>query len=349
MGGEMWAVVRGPTDVDREGQAGTKPARQQAPITRGPRRAAGGPRRLLLMALLTVMLIALVYAGLSVYMAATLTRVGRQAPGTDPRALGLQVEDVAFRSREDGLTLRGWLLPATDRAGGTPSDRLIMIVHGRNGVRDDAGIGLLPIARALIGAGYNVLLFDLRGHGESEGERFSLGWYERRDLKGALDWAEGRGFSRIGIYGFSMGGATALLTAAEDPRIAAVAVDSAYTDLGELLAVQIPKQSGLPPVFTPGVIVAVRLLYGADAGAVRPDRAITQLGVRPLLILHGEMDGLVPVDNARRLFAAAACPTGGPCGATVHLFPHADHVKSYRSDPDRYLAIVVRFWQTALP
>lgn len=146
-----------------------------------------------------------------------------------------------------------------------------------------------------------------------------------------------------------MGGATALLTAAEDPRPAAVAVDSAYADLGELLAVQIPKQSGLPPVFTPGVILAVRLLYGADAGAVRPDRAVAQLGARPLLIVHGEADGLVPVDNARRLFAAAACPAGGPCGAQIELFPGADHVKSYRSDPDRYLAIVLRFWQAALP
>ncbi|CAA9583571.1 MAG: hypothetical protein AVDCRST_MAG88-3640, partial [uncultured Thermomicrobiales bacterium] len=267
MGGELGAVGRGPTAVERVGRAGTRRRRQGAPGAHGQRAARRGPRRLLLLVVLAVMLVALVYASLSVYMAATLTRVSRQAPGTDPRALGLQVEDVAFRSQEDGLTLRGWFLPAPNPAGGPPVDRLIVVVHGRNGVRDDASIGLLPIARALLGAGYNVLLFDLRGHGESEGERYSLGWYERRDVKGALDWAEGRGFSRIGIYGFSMGGATVLLTAAEDPRPAAVAVDGAYADLAELLAVQVPKQSGLPPVFTPGVILAVRLLYGADAGA----------------------------------------------------------------------------------
>lgn len=298
-------------------------------------------------ALLAVLLVGL-YLGPSAYMADTLTRPHRQPVTTNPRAYGLRVEDVAFPSRVDHLTLRGWLLtlpgapPARDA-------RLIVVLHGKDGVRDDPSIGLTPLASALAHAGYEVLLFDLRGHGESEGDRFSLGWYERRDLQGALDWAQARGYSRIGVYGFSMGAATAILTAAEDRRIAAVAEDSGYADLDQILAAQIPLRSGLPGLYTPGVILMTRLMYGADAAKIRPDLAMAALRDRPVLILHGAADTYVPAANAERLWAARYGPDGDPGRVYLHIFPGAGHVKSFKTDPDAYLAVVLHFWQTALP
>lgn len=322
----------------------TSPATSSRPVARRFRRRWGAA--VLLLAVIAIL--AVTYLGPSAYMAATLTRAERKGVSSDPRALGLPVEIVEFRSAEDRLRLRGWLLPVKGDTGSGKA-RLIIMVHGRNGVRDDPGIGILPIATALVEAGYSVLMFDLRGHGESEGDRFSLGWYERRDLKGALDWAQARGFSQIGVYGFSMGAATAILTAAEDGRIAAVVEDSGYADLQRLLAVEIPKRSGLPGFYTPGVLLMVRALYGADAGAIHPGRAIGRLGDRPVLILHCQDDQLVPVVNAEQLWLARYGTAGESQRDKIHLFPQAGHVKGYQADPNAYLPLVLHFWATALP
>jgi dipeptidyl aminopeptidase/acylaminoacyl peptidase len=294
---------------------------------------------------LALAIMVLAYVGPSVYIAATLTRPERKPITAEPAALGLAAEPVTFASRDDGLALRGWLLPGR-RGQPAAEPRLIVVVHGINGVRDDPSIGLLPIAAGLVEAGYDVLLFDLRGHGESAGDRASLGWFERRDLAGALDWAEGRGYRRVGVHGFSMGAATALLTAAEDARIAAVASDSSYADLGEILAVEIPRRSRLPSLYTPGALLAARLLYGADLTASRPGEAIVRLRDRPVLLVHGAVDRRTPVVHAERLWAARY----GDADAREQLaiFPGADHVQAYHSDPAAYMTLVLRFWDAAL-
>lgn len=287
------------------------------------------------------------YVGPSTYVAVVMTRAERHRVTTDPHAPGIAVEEIAFPSRDDRLTLRGWLL--TPESGDTPCPPLIAMVHGHNGVRDDPSIGMMPIATALVRAGYAVLLFDLRGHGASDGERFSFGWYERRDVCGALDWAATRGYRRFGLYGFSMGGATALLTAAEDSRVAAIVVDSSYADLSPVLAREVPRRSHLPRSFVPGVILMARLLYGADAWRIRPYAAAAALGERPLLVIHGEEDPYVPATDAQRLWAARYGAGGDPDAACLHIFPGAGHVGSYLAAPDAYLATILAFWREALP
>ena len=309
-----------------------------------PRRLALGASALLALPLA----LAAAYLGPSAYVAVTLTRARRRPVTTDPRALGLAVTDVAFPSREDGLALRGWLLSAPP----PPADGvrpLIVLVHGRDGVRDDPSIGLTPLAAALAHAGFDVLMFDLRGHGASAGEHYSFGWYERRDLLGALDWAQARGYTRLGVYGFSLGAATALLTAAEDARVTAVAVDSGYAALDEILALRLPREAHLPRWYVPGVILLARLLYGADARRIRPVAAAAALGDRPLLILQGTEDTWVPATDARRLWAARYGAGGDPAEAHLRLFPGAGHVKSYQTAPAAYLAAVLTFWREALP
>jgi predicted alpha/beta-fold hydrolase len=108
--------------------------------------------------------------GISLYAAYSMTKVARAPFEKKPDNLGLKYEDVSFPSR-DGLTLRGWWLEAGD------SSRVVVIMHGANGHRADPGIKMLEIAREMVNAGYNVLMFDLRGHGQSEGKHVSLGYY----------------------------------------------------------------------------------------------------------------------------------------------------------------------------
>jgi dipeptidyl aminopeptidase/acylaminoacyl peptidase len=319
--------------------------RPPAPAPAAPAGRARGRRFWPILALMSAIVLAIAYAGPSVYIASKLTQPARKPITISPAALGMTMESVEFASREDGLTLRGWLLPARRDAGaGDPA--LIIVLHGINGIRDDTTIGLLPIAAGLVWEGYDVLMFDLRGHGLSDDGRAGMGSFERRDLKGALDWAEARGYRRIGVHGFSLGAATAILTAAEDPRIAAVASDASYAALGDMLAVEIPRRSGLPSIFTPGALLAARALYGADFAAVRPVDAMPRLRDRPVLIIHGADDQRTPAAHAERLWAARYGDTGER--EWLRVVPGAAHVQSYHADPEAYMTLARRFWQVAL-
>jgi dienelactone hydrolase len=144
--------------------------------------------------------------------------VGRRAPlDRTPLSAGMQYEDVAFAS-SDGLDIRGWFIPAAN--GRAPA---IAFVHGwlwnRLGNVEgqvpvpDKSVDFVPAAKALHDAGYGVLLFDLRHHGESAGDRAPLtfGVREARDFVGAVNYLRGRpdvDGERIGAVGCSMGGNT---------------------------------------------------------------------------------------------------------------------------------------------
>src|SRR5205807_21099 len=102
------------------------------------------------------------------------------------------------------------------------------------------------------------LVFDLRGWGYSAGDRFSMGPREARDVGGAIDFIGRRGLASDGVdlLGYSMGAAAMLLDAPTEPNVRAVVEDSGYAELASLVNEQVPNYSGLPPLFTPGTVLA---------------------------------------------------------------------------------------------
>ena len=284
-------------------------------------------------------LAALAVPGAAAYAALSLTRPRRRPLTLTPAALALAYEDVTFPSR-DGLALRGWYLPAQP----VEAARSVVIVHGRNGNRADPTIGLVPLARDLVARGYNVLAFDLRGHGESAAGRLAFGHYERHDLLGAVDHliARGRPGRWVGAVGFSLGASTALLAAADDPRLAAVVADGSFAALRDVLEQHLPTHSHLPPAFTPLMLLLAKWLLGLDVDAVVPERAVPGIAPRPLLIVHGGEDDTVPVAHARRL--AAANPH-----ATLWLVAGANHVRAYLTDPQEFLRRVEETFAASNP
>ena len=138
----------------------------------------------------------------------------------DPTRWGLgAAEELAIAAR-DGIKLHSWLFRSPT------AEASVIVLHGHGGNKHT----LLPLAHFLFPR-YNVLLLDHRGHGESDGARTTIGYEERLDVHGAVDRLLERGLGPVGIYGMSMGGATAILAAAEDPRIAAVVADSPFARL----------------------------------------------------------------------------------------------------------------------
>ena len=125
----------------------------------------------------------------------------RKLPVETPASVGLAYETVTFSSAaSDQLKLKGWWIPHKK------SDRVLILVHVKNGNR---AFGL-QVARPLWEQGYNLLLFDMRGHGEPEGDHYTYGRYEQFDVVGAANFVQSKGFGprKIGAIGWSMGAAT---------------------------------------------------------------------------------------------------------------------------------------------
>ena len=295
--------------------------------------------RRLLVGLFIVGVALLAYFGVSLVVAETLTKPYRRPLTVSPAAFDLAYEDVTFPSTGDRIPLRGWFVPTSG------SDRVVLIVHGRNSNRAGDDGQHVPHAAALVARGYNALLFDLRGHGESGGVRYTLGTVEQRDVLGAVAYLKRRGFApeRMGLWAHSMGAATVLLTSAVSPAVRTIVADSSFARLEDLLDRELPRASGLPGLFNPPILFFARALFGADARIVNPVEMVTGLPPDSLFIIHGEADGLIPVDHARRIAAAA-----GPAVHDLWIVPGARHDRVSAVVPERYEERVLAFFDEKL-
>jgi len=209
-----------------------------------------------------------------------------------PRDFGLTVEDVTITT-DDGLRLAAWLAPR-------PGAPAVVLLHGYPADRAD----MLPIAAGLASR-FTVFLLDQRYFGRSEGRLTTLGFKERRDLGRALDFLATRGVGAVGVFGFSLGGAVALLAAAEDPRIRAVAAYAPFADL-RLLGHEL--YAWLGPLKYPLVgmtRVWSRLFVGDDITRPAPVEAAATLTV-PVLLVASRADEQIPFAHAERLREALA-------------------------------------------
>jgi fermentation-respiration switch protein FrsA (DUF1100 family) len=142
---------------------------------------------------------------------------------------------------------------------------------------------------------------------------------------------------RIGLWAQSFGSAAVLATA-EAPAVRALVTDSAFADPRHVIDKEIHDRTGAPPVFTPGVTAAARLLYGFDLAAIAPERAVWRIAPRPILFVHGDADARIPVAEAYRLKAASRDPAD-----ELRIVPGAGHVLAYAEHPEANAARVLAF------
>jgi pimeloyl-ACP methyl ester carboxylesterase len=294
-------------------------------------------KKLLIAGLSLVVLLVLVFIGISAYLGYSLTRVERAPVSGSPADIGLAYEDVSFPSLYKDLTLRGWFLPAGN------SDRVIIMVHGNGSNRNVADSGSLNIAGELVRHGFNVLMFDLHGCGESDGNTVSGGYYEKDDLKGAVAYVRQRGYEKIGVLGFSLGAVSALLAAAEDTEIDAVVADSSYADLNDIMEPEFAKRTKAPKIFLRPILFMIKIIYGVDFTAIRPVEVVAKIAPRPILFIHGEADDMIPVEHARRLLEASQNP------ANILWIVPGGHTSAYDDYPAEFIDRVTSFFNAALP
>ena len=173
--------------------------------------------------------------------------------------------------------------------------------------------------------GYNLLLFDLRGHGKSTHTQSTYGIKEQWDVIGAARFAQSKGFSAgsIGVIGWSLGGASTLMAMGSSNDFAAAVADSAYANSDPLLA-RNPLQ--------PGLRIAMNWVRGVDLSDVGPVDSIHGLQGRSIMLIHGEDDQTVPLAQEKLLEQA-----GGNSVKQVWIVPGAGHVGSFALHPDEYI------------
>ena len=266
--------------------------------------------------------------------AITMTKVGEH-PQYDktPEDFGMDYDPVVVYSRKDRLKISGWFLPNGD------PERCVLLVHGRNASKQNAISGKLPeLAAKLAGEGFAILMIDLRGHGESEGRRYTWGEYERRDVLGGIDFLLEKGFEpgKIAVLGISLGGAAAVGAAANEKAIGALILDSTFADLIQLVEPNWVNESRLPMFFLGGAYVMWQIFYGFDLKEVKPVEDIKRVPPRPILIMHSSSDELIEVAHAYQM--AEAVPS-----AKLVIFKGCEHAELYRDAPEKYLETVIPF------
>lgn len=203
-------------------------------------------------------------------------------------------EDVEFTT-SDNIRLVGWYVPAD-----IETNKIVILLHGYPAEKGD----LLSWA-SFLKKDYNLLFFDFRYFGESEGNFASLGYYEKADVLAAIDFAKSQNNEHIILMGFSFGGATALSTIPLTNDISAVITDSAFANLdlmgetyyGALGFLQTPLMS-LTKFWA-------RLIYKIEVDDISAEKAI-QGSQLPIFIIHSRQDEVVKVENAKRLEVALA-------------------------------------------
>ena len=160
--------------------------------------------------------------------------------------------------------LRGWFM---DSPGARAT---VVLLHDTGGTRADPDVGMLRLQRDYLRRGYNTFAFDLRGRGESSGNRDYLGADEQIDLRAAVAYARGRsGSLPLLLHGFGLGASLAMQAVGEGLPVAAVIADSPFASAREQLRSQFRRVPG--HLFKVACWLAWRV-YRADVNALAPIR-----------------------------------------------------------------------------
>jgi dienelactone hydrolase len=255
--------------------------------------------------------------------------VATEKPRTtvEPADLGRPYEEVTLRT-SDGLALAGWYVPSRNGAA-------VIAFPGRSGPVEHA--------RMLARHGYGVLLLDMRGQGESEGDPNSFGWGSEKDLDAAIAFLEQRpdvDDGRIGGLGLSVGGELMIETAASNPALRAVVSEGAgERSVRESALLGARGWFGVP---TAAVWTTSVALLSGDAPPAALDDLAARFAPRQLFLIYGAEGQGGEKELNPRYFAAAGEPK------TLWEVPDAGHTGGIDARPGAYEQRVVSFFDGAL-
>ena len=243
----------------------------------------------------------------------------------------------------DEVELAAWWIDAKN----PDSNKTVMVTHGIGTSKQDFNT-LLPTAM-LVKSGFNVLLVDQRDAGESTcvDGRHSAGQEESSDFAVVADWLvsdKGLSAANIGMFGISGGAVAASLLPAKSNNVSAFAMEGTIFDFNAAATQEVEYQ-GFPGFLWQFALIAARVLHGTDLTETSVKEGIDSAGIRPMLILHGEIDQRLPYQSSVDFYDYAKS-----VGADIELegFANADHTEGMLTESDRYAAALAEFFDRSL-
>ena len=208
----------------------------------------------------------------------------------------------------DRVPIAGWYVPAA--GGGQALSPTIVLVHGYAANKSEVLKYAVPFHER-----FAVVAFDLRNGGRSGKADTTFGLHEQYDLRAIIDWLERTKHpTTIVVMGNSMGGGTALIEAATDPRVDGLILDSTHAHFVDVIARKLVVEEHQPVSVpgTPAIVAGIWLRIGMNPMDSDPGNFIPALGDRPLLIIHGTDDAIDLPDRSATVNEAAARSAGVP-------------------------------------
>lgn len=247
-------------------------------------------------------------------------------PRTD--IAGKPIEPVTITT-PDGLNLAAWHIR-------NHSERAVILLSGIRGDRDNS----VPNAETYLNLGYSVLMPDLRGTGQSEGEMVSIGWYEKNDLIACFDYMQRLGYKKIGAHGISLGAATICYAAKDLPELDFAVLESSYDTIdhalnNRLALHNIPRFLAWPTKW----FAAWRL--GVNPHDMRPVDFVSQCKA-PTLVMGGDSEGFLKVSETKSIYEHSAAQV-----KRLHIFKGGRHETFVRRFGDECRTLIASFLQEA--
>ena len=244
--------------------------------------------------------------------------------------LNHQSLDHLYLTSNDNLKLHNYLLTNKD------SHKWAVVVHGYT----SEAIKMSSYSKKFYELGYNIIMPDLRGHGQSEGHYIGMGWDERLDIIDVVNHIiDTDPDAEIVLFGVSMGAATVMNVSGEvlPSNVKAIIEDCGYTSSWDEFAYQLKNMYNLPsfPILHGASLISkIRAGYSFNEGS-----PLTQLpkSITPTLFIHGDSDGFVPFTMLEDLYNAS------PVEKEKLIIKGAQHAESHEVDPNLYWSTVSSF------
>ncbi len=248
-----------------------------------------------------------------------------------PADLGLKYDDITLTT-EDNLKLSAWYIPSKNK-----TSKSIILAHGHPFNKAN----ILDFA-PFLHQKYNLLFFDFRAMGDSEGNFISGGYHEQKDLKAAINYLKKeKNISNIGALGVSMGAAVIILEAAHNKEIKAIVADSSYKDL-HTIAQDLYKPFSIfkyPFIFFSELFA--KIIYSIDIKETSPVTKVKNVKA-PMFIVHGEIDYQISVESSKAIYENANQPK------ELWIAKDTNHVQTHFKYKQEYEKKVLEFFDKYL-
>ncbi len=287
--------------------------------------------------IILMLIICLVFAALSIYLSYYSMRIRRQ---TFEEARKWQEDhyDISFYDELEKkdytiVSYDGYVLPVQLLVNPRPTDRYILISHGYT----DNHYGMLKYTGMYLELGFNVILYDMRGHGENVKTFCTYTVRERKDLDLLISDCRKRypDMSVFGIHGESLGSATSIAVLEYKPDIDFVVADCGFAEITNVMKGGL-KDMHLPEWMIYPAQLCTRLIYGYTYTRMRPIDSLKDNDI-PILFFHGEKDTFIRPFNSELMQKE----TKGY--SELHIIPEATHAASVLTAPEDYRRYTEQF------